>query len=857
MMRSTTKGPVLLVLAFLAILISFSLQGTTQAGHLFDSPIPGQPGPCLRLTEGGYTLEFIGYTNHGDGSTSLTYSLINDNHKDVGFIAFGTNAWTRMAPDDGSIVSGNLGDYRVEWIDRHGRKGFAGIEFEARFDGFSRGAQDIFTLTVSDFDAGTPMRVQVKAGRGRSTFTVSLGASACNLTPKATATPTATVSSPDATPTATPAPTDARPRVEVYVLTDALFATSLSAAEMEALRQQGLPVPVTEVIPDKHEAMQKTLPVLPSSLSAQGATQSSGWDESFYFTDFESDFLHDGGPCVWENWEPGQPRWWERDTQRAWSGSYAIWPAAHPLPSPSQYPNNLTSKLICRLDNMSAFENLLVQFQMWMDLADAGDSISILFSTDGVNYRGIEWDGAFSSDWTTYRIFYPELANSGASSVYIMWEFISDGSGTAAGPWIDDLSIQRYDQPAASCQNLNPGMSVPGVPGGMPVSKGLLVDPNTEDDLAGRIQRLVASNVHWVRLEFIASPEDRTLTPPGRVTTHISNIDLQKYDRMIDGLCANGIAVLGLIDGGTLLRQDWKSNGGIITPDYLAEFTDVAALLANYYDDRIRYWEIWNEPDFSESRLQPGEYAELLESTYQTIKGVDATDMVLFGGLGSADPNADEYLRQVYLSLASPSPYNVFALHPYVSTLYRYPDGRLMVNPVDYMHAELPTIMEKFLTRLSTNGDAFKRIWATELGWNSAIDSLHSAGCNAISEALVDRASQAHYLTSGFDILFTETGWSAYSPSITKIFWYQYRDTGACVDCQTALAASSLSSSQSFSWSPSWNAASAGAQCPPEQPDLVDWWYGLYQGDFVPKPAEDAFRRYPQRPMYLPTILRQ
>ncbi|HIQ04763.1 MAG TPA: hypothetical protein EYH31_03605, partial [Anaerolineae bacterium] len=316
---------------------------------------------------------------------------------------------------------------------------------------------------------------------------------------------------------------------------------------------------------------------------------------------------------------------------------------------------------------MSAFENLLIQFQMWMDLADAGDSMQVLFSADGVNYRGIAWYGPGTQDWTTYRIFYPELANSGANRVYIMWEFISDGSGTAAGPWIDDLSIQRYDRPATNCRYLNPGMNVPGVPGGVPVSKGLVVDPNTEDDLASRIQRLVASNVHWVRLEFIASPEDRALTPPGRVTTHISNIDLQKYDQFIDGLCANGIAVLGLIDGRTLLRQDWKSNGGIITPDYLDEFTDVAALLADYYDDRIRYWEVWNEPDFSGSFLQPGEYAELLENTYQTIMGVDATDMVLFGGLGSADPNARDYLVNVYSS-QSTVPFDVFALHPYVST---------------------------------------------------------------------------------------------------------------------------------------------------------------------------------------------
>ncbi len=45
MMHSKTENTVLFVLACLTILISFSLQGTTQAARLFDSPIPRQPTP--------------------------------------------------------------------------------------------------------------------------------------------------------------------------------------------------------------------------------------------------------------------------------------------------------------------------------------------------------------------------------------------------------------------------------------------------------------------------------------------------------------------------------------------------------------------------------------------------------------------------------------------------------------------------------------------------------------------------------------------------------------------------------------------------------------------------------------------
>ncbi len=116
------------------------------------------------------------------------------------------------------------------------------------------------------------------------------------------------------------------------------------------------------------------------------------------------------------------------------------------------------------------------------------------------------------------------------------------------------------------------------------------------------------------------------------------------------------------------------------------------------------------------------------------------------------------------------------------------------------------------------------------------------------------RWAQASHLTKSFDILFKETGWTSSLPGVTKIFWYQYRDTGACINCQAATAASGA---QAFAWSLAWNALAPGATCPPERPNLVDWWFGIYQGDFVPKPAQAAFGCYPRTcSAYLPLLLR-
>lgn len=740
-------------------------------------------------------------------------------------------------------MSGELGEYHVEWTNGQGDPGFPSIKFETRFDGFSQGAADDFSFTVSGFDSATPILVQVKAGKDKTTFTVSLDDKACDLTPKPTATPM-----PSATPTSTPSPEE-EPPVEVFVLTDEMFEQELSAKEREIRVQQGLPVPVSLQI----DGLVESRNVDTSALHAQGLNSTDGWDDAFYDTSFEENIFVNGGACYWHNYIPGQSYWWERDTYRRRSGSYAMWPAAGPFPgAPNHiYSNNLTAQLICELSNMAGFENVLADFWMWSDLADAGDEIGVYFSTDGSNFRGISWSGSRYQDWMQYRVYYPRLDNVNDDKVYIMWQFDSNETGTAQGVWLDDLKIRRYNRPSTSCKWDDPTMSVPGVPGGQAVSKGLMLPLYGDDDPSGRIQRLIESDVHWTRLEFIAAANNygETQTEPVG-NAHWLHIDLQKYDAVIDDLCANDIAVLGLLSGAMLERQDWES--GILSQSYIDEFSGVSAFLAEYYADRIRYWEVWNEPDHSTSRLSPDSYASLLNATYSAILSKEPWDKIVFGGLGSADDTAHDLYFQPLLNQNSIS-YDVFALHPYPSIEYTNADGSLKLDPHDLYHAQSPTIIQKFLDTLNLNGDWGKRIWATEMGWNAAKYGNIAPTCNAISNQLVTSGQQANYLSRGFDILFTETGWSAYTPSITKIFWYQYRDTGACVVCNPVSAASTTSTS---AWSASANANLSGAACPPDKPDEVEWWYGLYQGDWVAKPVQKSFQAYPMRPMYLPTILR-
>ncbi len=327
----TSRAAVLLLVGATALWIAVSHQSPTLASQFFQSPLPSPSTPCLTLAQDGYVLGFLGFSTRANGATTLSYQLTANGRHDVSYVAFGTGNWTRLTPADGSQVAGVLGDYRIEWTNEHGKPGFPSIKFEPQFAGYSQGARETFALTVTGFDPAAPMSVQVKAGGDELTFTVRFDNPQCDRTPR-----------PAATPTPTPPITASRPITQVYVLADRLFAPdapTAATAARAATESDGLPAPVPVQLIADDQLRARVAQIdrtarAQAPVTIQAAQAASGWSQ-YYATDFESNFLFDGGPCIWDNYDPGQPRWWERDTQRKWSGSYAIWPAPSQRPRPA------------------------------------------------------------------------------------------------------------------------------------------------------------------------------------------------------------------------------------------------------------------------------------------------------------------------------------------------------------------------------------------------------------------------------------------------------------------------------------------------------------------------------------------
>jgi hypothetical protein len=568
------------------------------------------------------------------------------------------------------------------------------------------------------------------------------------------------------------------------------------------------PAPNYPVVPPSSQ-------VVPSRIVTGPATFVNGWGQ-LMDKDFEVGSI--GLPCDAKG--PNMnfyTRTWGIDTYKhsnVVSSTRAIWPAKGgvngitPTVGADTYPPDLSSWLTCGYFVLSSANNFMLRFNLWADITDPNDYLFVGVSTDGRNFQGTSYTSTLGS-WRNQTLYFPNMA--GQSQVWVGWYFFSDSNtNSKQGVWLDDLEVWFYRSPHPSltyCAGLDPGAKGVALP---PYEKAFGQDfPIIREGGTPVLANLVDSNAKWVRLGF----------------NEIDGVvDLKNYDIMVDSLCASGIGVLGLVNHETLERRDYDTAATAV--EYRKAFTTTVNTIVKHFNGRIKYWEVWNESNNPEGAfVAPVRFAPLLNDAAKAITQTNASAKVLFGGLAGAwNDNALTYFQQTYGFLGTARPFDLFAIHPYPDAVITH-----TVNPQIYLHAPDAkgpndrTIVDKFFGEMQGHSDGNKLIWVTEIGWNNNLDPGGIPGCRR--NVAVNGLDQALYLKPSFDILFNEV-LNGGLPVVPKIFWFQYRDSGADNVC------------------PNQN---------------ISWWYGLYNGNNQPKDVQCAFKAYPAvcgklRYVFLPLI---
>jgi polysaccharide biosynthesis protein PslG len=176
--------------------------------------------------------------------------------------------------------------------------------------------------------------------------------------------------------------------------------------------------------------------------------------------------------------------------------------------------------------------------------------------------------------------------------------------------------------------------------------------------------------------------------------------DYSKYDALVDLLSRNKIEILGILD----YCADWaspKKAWNYPNPDN-AFFLNYAKGVVGRYKDKVKYWELWNEPD-SQTYWNPQDglkgYVNLLKEVYVQLKKIDPDCKILNGGLASGllgvnrlyDNGAQGY-------------FDIMNIHIFETPL----DPQAIKRAQAFIR-----LTGKVMAR---NNDADKKIWITEIG---------------------------------------------------------------------------------------------------------------------------------------------
>ncbi|HEX2949200.1 MAG TPA: hypothetical protein VHV83_06480, partial [Armatimonadota bacterium] len=122
--------------------------------------------------------------------------------------------------------------------------------------------------------------------------------------------------------------------------------------------------------------------------------------------------------------------------------------------------------------------------------------------------------------------------------------------------------------------------------------------------------------------------------------------DFTVFDRLVDMYGKQGIEVQYLFLG--LANWAQRPEKGSVPAD-MTTWARYVSTVAKRYQGRIRYWEIWNEPDLGFKGTNE-EYLSMLRTAYHEIKAVDPKMQVLTAGFATlrwgAHPDLVDYVTQ-------------------------------------------------------------------------------------------------------------------------------------------------------------------------------------------------------------------
>lgn len=278
----------------------------------------------------------------------------------------------------------------------------------------------------------------------------------------------------------------------------------------------------------------------------------------------------------------------------------------------------------------------------------------------------------------------------------------------------------------------------------------------------------------WIRQQF--SWEDIEVHARGDFMDR-RNMDVlgeisawDKYDNIVDLADQYGLQIMARLDNPPSWSHADQAIGAFAPPDDIQDFVNYASAVATRYQGRIRYYQVWNEPniypEWGNQPVNPEAYTDMLCRTYAALKAVDPEIVVISGALAPTlelsgrDLNDVIFLQRMYDAGAADC-FDVLSAQAY-GFFSSATDQRMRPTTVTFSHnLYLRDVMV-------ANGDANTPIWLSEAAWNP-VDSPDVPQTVANREAYgsVTPEQAARYMPEAYQRADEEWNWVG-----VMFYWY-------------------------------------------------------------------------------------
>ncbi len=289
-----------------------------------------------------------------------------------------------------------------------------------------------------------------------------------------------------------------------------------------------------------------------------------------------------------------------------------------------------------------------------------------------------------------------------------------------------------------------------------------------DNEIEKELDDIVSLGIGWVRVDLAWSS-----VQPNEKGEYLWN----KFDKIVNFANERGIKVLPIIT----YTPHWARSGACkwtnrCAPNDPGEFGEFAGIAAKRYaPNGVHTWEIWNEPNlglFWKPNADPEYYGKILKEAYEAIHAVDASAIVITGGLaptntGGISMSPREFIERLYESGVKEY-FDAVGFHP-----YSFPLSPSQYNKTSAW-SQMSDTEWSIRSIMLANEDASKKIWLTEYGApTGGPGSVASKPARYVWDVPdhVTEGYQSEIFEDAFGKLKTYD-WNG------PMFWYSYKDLG-------------------------------------------------------------------------------